>query len=100
MAVRKEAAERSRLEKEAGEEGERLKAQAKEEHARLRAQAEEERARATCLQQQLGQAQEAARRLEEELEAEKVRLLVEGFLQCPAELVSLHGALERWVCLG
>ncbi len=66
--LRKEAAERLRLEKDAAEE-----------RLRLKAQAEQEQARAADMQEQLLQAQEAARRLEEELQAEKVSLCLLAF---------------------
>ena len=74
MALRKEAAERSRAQQEAEDERARLTSQAEGERARLTARAEEERASAMRMQQQLAQAREAARSLEAELQAEKVRL--------------------------
>ena len=86
MALRKEEGERLRLEREAAEERLRLKAQADKEHA----QAEEERARAAAMQEQLLQVQEAARRLEQELQAERVSLcrLPSKRLQHSARLVT------------
>ena len=84
-ALRQEEAERVRLE-----------AEAELEHARLKAQADRERARAKRLEHELAQAQEAAGRLQEELEAEKVRLKAstgQGGTQC------LPAQKRFWQCL-
>lgn len=50
--------------------------EAEEERAHLKAQAEKERAKAALMEHDLAQAHEAARRIEEELKAEKVVFLM------------------------